>query len=141
MKEIINCAKIAPLQLLSQPERESKLNLRTEVIANNEAVVIYCSGRLVYRDEAAVLSRAVERILPRAQQVVLEMSEVEAIDSAGLGSLLNILHMVRASRRCLRLAAPNRRTLNLLQLTKLDSVFEIHPALDDALMECRGQLA
>jgi anti-sigma B factor antagonist len=133
--------KHAHLQFFLPPEKELKLNLRTEVIANNEAVVIYCSGRLVYRDEAAVLSRAVERILPRAQQVVLEMSEVEAIDSAGLGSLLNILHMVRASRRCLRIAAPNRRTLSLLKLTKLDSVFEIHPVLDDALIECRGQLA
>jgi anti-anti-sigma regulatory factor len=39
------------------------------------------------------------------------------------------------------LAAPNPRVHELLKLTRLASVFEIHPRVEDAILALRGQLA
>ena len=80
-------------------------------------------------------------LLPRAQQIVLDLRDIEMIDSAGLGSLITTLHLANASGSSLRLASPNRQTLSLFQLTNLDTVFEIYPALQDALLVSHWQMA
>jgi anti-anti-sigma factor len=103
--------------------------------------VVYCHGRIAFRNEAVALSQVVDNLLPHAHHVVLDLGGVELVDGAGLGRLLAILHSVNATGGTLRLASPNRRTLNLLQLTNLDTVFEIYPALQDALLISRWQIA
>ena len=117
------------------------MKLSTEIEVHEDVTVVYCHGRIAYRDEAATLSRTVEQLLPHAQQIVLDLRDIEMVDSAGLGSLLTALQLAKASGSNLRLASPNRRTLSLFQLTNLDTVFEIYPALQDALLVSRWQLA
>ena len=117
------------------------MKLSTEIEIHDDVTVVHCHGRIVYRDEAAALPRTVESLLPHAQHIVLNLRGVDAIDGAGLGHLLAALHKVNASGGTLHLASPNRRTLNLLQLTNLDSVFEIYPVLEDAVLVSRWQIA
>ena len=107
-----------------------KLNL--EVQAVEEATVVYCRGRLVYRDEVVALSRTLADIQPG--MLVLELAGVEAIDSAGLGELMAVLNATQARGGSLKLAAPTRRVQSLLHLTNLTSVLEIYPSLEDALL-------
>ena len=117
------------------------MKLSTEIEVHEDVTVVHCHGRIAYRDEAVSLSRTVAQLLPRAQQIVLDLRDIEMIDSAGLGSLLNALHLANASGSNLRLASPNRRTLSLFQLTNLDTVFEIYPALQDALLVSHWQMS
>ena len=63
------------------------------------------------------------------------------MDSAGLGELALMLTWARATGCSIKLAAPNPRVRHLLELTNLDSVFEIHPRLEDAVLAFGGQLA
>jgi anti-sigma B factor antagonist len=128
-------------QFLPPRERESKLKLRTEIEVHEDVTVVHCHGRIAFHDEAAALSHVIDDLLPHTQQVVLDLRGVELIDGAGLGRLLAILHRVNANGGTLRLASPTRRTLNLLQLTNLHTVFEIYPALEDALLVSRWQIA
>ena len=111
---------------------ESKLKLNVEVQSVEEATVVYCRGRLVYRDEVAALSQAVAETHPA--MLVLDLAGVEAIDSAGLGELIAVLQATQARGGSLKLAAPNRRVRSLLQLTNLTSVLEVYPSLDEALL-------
>jgi anti-sigma B factor antagonist len=127
--------------LLPPQERELKLKLSTEIEVHEDVTVVYCHGRIAFRDEALALSHVVDELLPHAHQLVLDLRHIEFIDGAGLGRLLAILHRVHANGGSLRLASPNRATLNLLQLTNLDTVFEIYPALEDALLVSRWQIA
>jgi anti-anti-sigma factor len=141
MNAVTASASAIPAQLLPPQAGESKLRLRTEIETHNDVTVVHCSGRIVYRDEAATLPRTVEGLLPHAQHIVLDLRGVETIDGAGLGHLLAALHKVKANGGTLHLASPSRRTLNLLQLTNLDTVFEIYPALEDAVLVSRWQIA
>jgi anti-anti-sigma factor len=121
------------VQLCWTLDKESKLKLSLEVSANGALIVVSCKGRLVYRDEAAVFFRKVAELLPRAQLVLLDLSQVEKIDGSGLGHLLNLLARARGSGCALKLVAPSRRVRELLELTNLSSVFEIHPTLEGAI--------
>lgn len=108
---------------------------------HNGVMVVYCSGRIVYREEALQLSRRVSNLLQSSRQLVLEFSGIEAVDSAGLGQLAVILMWAQACRCDVRMAAPRRCVRELLELTNLASVVEMHPTLDEALSAFRERVA
>lgn len=111
--------------------RRSKLKLSVDTIQG--ITVIRCQGRISYREEAAELSQKVAKSLRLSRHLLLELSGVELIDSAGLGELVMILLWVQASGVSLRLAAPRPNVRELLELTNLSSVFEIYPTVIDAI--------
>ena len=63
-----------------------KLDLETRAI--DDVMVLYCKGRFTYRDEATAFSQKISELLPHARQIVVELSGLEIIDSAGLGELV-----------------------------------------------------
>ena len=112
---------------------EKELSLHMETQHRGDAIVLHCKGRIVFRDEAAALSRTVGELLQRTQHLVVELSGVEAIDSAGLGEPV-LLHMwAEGNRYSVKLASPSKRVRHLLQITNLALVFEIYDTVDDAL--------
>lgn len=116
------------------------MKLKLKIRENEDVTIIHCQGRIVYRDEALALSEKVTELLHHTRQLVLELSEVEMIDSAGLGELVVALMWGRANNCSIKLAAPRKSILELLRLTNLASVFEIHHTLDDAMFASRGQM-
>jgi anti-sigma B factor antagonist len=124
-----------------EPDKESKVKLNLEIRETNDVTVIYCQGRIAYRNEAVALSNKVAELLPETRQIVIELSGVEMIDSAGLGELVVILMWAQARRCSIKLAAPRENIREMLQLTNLASVFEIHPTVDEAVLASRGQMA
>ncbi|MGB8114926.1 MAG: STAS domain-containing protein [Candidatus Sulfotelmatobacter sp.] len=113
--------------------KESKLKLSLEVRNCGDVIVVHCQGRIVYRDEALALSQMVGEFLQSGNKVVLELSGVNSIDSAGIGGLV-LLHTRAHSRKAdVKYANPSQLVRQLLGLTNLDSVLEIHPSLGDAL--------
>jgi len=134
------CACVPQQQYLPAIMKEPKVKLNFTVYEDGDAAVLYCAGRIVYREEAAALSRKAMEVLSHTRQLVLDLSAVDMIDSAGLGELVAILKLARASQSTLKLAAPTRRVLMLLKLTNLSSLFEIHITKEDALDSMRQSL-
>lgn len=126
-------------QFLRTLDKEPEVKLNLQVARNDKVTVIHCRGRIVYRDEAAALSTAVIGNLAAQGHLVLELSGVEIIDSAGLGELLAVYHIAHARRSSLKLAAVRPQVLQLLHLTNLASVFEIHTSLEAAILSCQVQ--
>jgi anti-sigma B factor antagonist len=116
-----------------------KLDLETRVI--DDITVLYCNGRFTYRDEAAAFSQKIAELLPYTRQVVVELSGLEIIDSAGLGELVVVHMWIKASGCTLKLAGANSRIHQLLDLTNLLSVFDVHPTLDEAVLSFRDNVA
>jgi len=114
--------------------------LSLEIRVSDDVTVVYCRGRIVY-DEAATLSEKLAELLPHSRQIVLELSGVNVIDGAGLGELVVLLMWARANQGAIKLATPTRPVYEVLKLTRLASVFEIHPRPEDAILAFRGQLA
>jgi anti-sigma B factor antagonist len=124
---------LAGSTMLETCPEEKELSLHMETQHRGDAIVLHCKGRIVFRDEAAALSRTVGELLQRTQHLVVELSGVEAIDSAGLGELV-LLHMwAEGNRYSVKLASPSKRVRHLLQITNLALVFEIYDTVDDAL--------
>ena len=113
--------------------KESQLKLSLETRNNGDVVIVYCQGRIVYRDEAVALSDLVGGILENQGRVVLDLSGVHSIDSAGMGELVLLHTRAQAKNAELKWANPNAFVRNLFDLTQLDSFLEIHPSLGEAL--------
>lgn len=116
-----------------EPYKESKLKLSLETRNRGDVIIVHCQGRIVYRDEAAVLARVVGEVLQQAKKLVLDLSGVTSIDSAGIGELVLLHTWAQAKNADLKFAGPNSFVRDLLDLTRLDSFFEIHPSLGEAL--------
>jgi len=109
------------------------LKLSLEARNCGDVMIVHCQGRIVYRDEAAAFSRLVTEIIENRGKVVLDLGGVSSIDSAGIGELAFLYTWARSQNADLKCANPSPLVRQLLDLTNLDSVLEIHPSLDEAL--------
>ncbi len=64
--------------------------------------------------------------------VVIDLTDVEFIDSSGLGALVAVLKHVSGKGR-LVLTGLRTKTEQIFKLTRMDTVFEIYPSIDEAL--------
>lgn len=84
---------------------------------------------------SAFLERLLEEDLP---SVLIDMTEIDHVDSTGLGELVGYLQRFTEQGRRLALLNPHRRVLKLLELTRLDEVFPIFEDRDTALRTLQG---
>lgn len=108
-----------------------KLSLETR--NRGDVIIVYCQGRIVYRDEAAALSRLVDEVLENGSKVVIDLSGVSSIDSAGMGEMVFLHTHAQSQNAALKYASPTPLVRDLLDLTNLDSVLEIHSDVGEAL--------
>jgi anti-anti-sigma factor len=121
------------LAALAAPYKESTLKLSLETRNRGDVMIVHCQGRIVYRDEAAALSRVVGEVLEQGGKVVLDLSGVRSIDSAGIGELVFLQTWAQSRSADLKCASPTPLVSELLNLTNVNSVLEIHPSLGEAL--------
>jgi anti-anti-sigma factor len=127
------CSPPHELAGLAIQPKESKVKLSLETRQRGDVVIVYCQGRIVYRDEAAALSRLVGEVLKSSSRVILDLSGVSSIDSAGIGELVLLHTWAQSKNADLKYASPSPFVRDLLDLTHLDSFFEIHSSLSEAL--------
>jgi anti-anti-sigma factor len=119
-------------------EQSMKLSLETRTTVDGVTIIL-CIGRIVYRDEAAALSRTASRLMRDGRNLVLDLSGVGAIDGAGLGEFVGLHNWAATSRCTFKLAALPNHVRNLFELTKLAPVFEIYSTVEKAAVS--SQLA
>jgi len=95
------------------------LNTRT----SGDAVIVDCTGKIVYSEEAAFLQSYVKGLLNQHHQIVLDLSGVTRIDSHGIGTMVDLWSSARNSGGDLKLAALSRRVQDAFTITKLMSLF------------------
>ena len=117
-----------------------KAKLVVWTVEANGAAVLYCSGQICLRHEAARFGQVVSQFLNSGKNVVLELSAVGAIDSAGLGELVLMSMQARAAECEVRLAAPSEDLITLLRSSNIASLFEIYPGVETALASLRSQV-
>jgi len=83
-----------------------------------EVTALHCVGRIVRGDETALLCAALRQ---EAGNMVLDLTQVEAIDAAGIGALVSL----QAAGIYLKLVNPAAQVREVLRVTRLDSIFEI----------------
>ncbi|MFN3691806.1 MAG: STAS domain-containing protein [Fervidobacterium sp.] len=66
------------------------------------------------------------------KKIVLDMSEVNYIDSAGLGSLVALYKDARMAEKELILASLKQTVMRIFEMTRLDRVFKIVQTVEEA---------
>lgn len=93
-------------------------------------LVIKVSGWITVKNKANFES-AVQKI--EGNDTILDLSELQYMDSAGLGALLKAYVTAQKSGARVILAGVLPRVRDLLQLTKTDSLFQGYPTVDEAV--------
>jgi anti-sigma B factor antagonist len=97
-------------------------------------LAIECNGRIVFGEEAALLREDVKQaIADGGKRIVLNLGEVNYIDSGGLGTLVALHTTAQRAGATIKLAHLTKRVVDLMQITKLLTVFEVHDSEYDAL--------
>jgi anti-sigma B factor antagonist len=91
----------------------------------NGVIVIDMSGRLASGEAVLLLRNTVRRFVEDGSaRFVLNLGEVSHIDSSGLGELITCYTTIRNRGGDVKLARLTARVKDLLQLTKLVTVFD-----------------
>ena len=89
--------------------------------------VIDISGRITLGEGSAALREMVRDMLAKGQKrIVLNLGDVNYIDSSGIGELVSGYTTVKNQGGELKLLNLTRKVHDLLQITKLFTVFDVH---------------
>jgi anti-sigma B factor antagonist len=101
------------------------MQLRMSTRSLDGVLVVDCSGRLVFGEESASLRDMVKKLLSESPKLVMNLREVNHIDSGGLGTLVSLYTTARNAGGAVKLASLSKRVGDLLQITKLLTIFEV----------------
>ena len=109
------------------------MQLRLSTRKVNDVLVVDCVGRIVFGEESADLRDTVKMLLGQNNRVILNLSGVTYIDSGGLGTLVALYTTAHNAGGGLKLCNLTQRVGDLLQVTKLYTIFEVYDSEEDAL--------
>ena len=92
-----------------------------------DVTVVDVAGRITLGEGSATLRDAMRDMVSKNQKkILLNLGEVSYIDSSGIGELVSGFTTVTNSGGSLKLLNLNKRVKDLLQITKLYTVFDVH---------------
>ena len=115
------------------------LTVQTQI--SGDVFILGCKGRIVSVDDCAVLRERVGNILRESLKIVVNLQEVDYIDSEGMGMLVGLLVSARKRAGELKLASPCQRVTDLLRRTSLDTIFSVYANNDEAVAAFGKQVA
>jgi anti-sigma B factor antagonist len=114
------------------------MQLRIGVRTLDDGIIIFdCAGRLLFGDETAALRDQVKAKISENSRIVLNLADVTYIDSGGLGTLVALYTTAKNAGGTVKLARLTQRVGDLLQLTKLLTVFEVYDSEEEAVESFR----
>jgi len=87
--------------------------------------VLALKGRITVGEVTPVREKITQLLAAGHNQIVLDLEQVDYIDSTGLGNLVISYTQVQKAGGALKLLRLNKRNVELLALTRLHTVFEV----------------
>ncbi len=88
--------------------------------------ILDCSGRITLGEGSITLRDSVRDLLSKGQKkILLNLGDVSYIDSSGIGELVSAFTTVRNQGGELKLLNLTKKVHDLLQITKLYTVFDV----------------
>ena len=109
--------------------------MQLKLATRNEdgVLVLDCVGRIVFGDESGYLRDTVKQLILENKRIVLNLGEISYIDSGGLGTLVALYTSANSAGASIKLASLTKRVGDLLQVTKLLTVFDVYENEEQAL--------
>jgi len=91
-----------------------------------QVVVVELSGRITLGDSSALLRKTIRGLLgDQKTKILLNLGDVDYIDSSGIGELVSGFTAVKNQGGDLKLLNLTKKVRDLLQITKLYTVFDV----------------
>lgn len=103
-----------------------------------DVTVIDFSGKITLGEASATLRRMVRGLVEQGRRkILLNLDDVDYIDSSGIGELVGAHTAVQGANGELKLTNLSRRVNDILQITRLFTVFDVQANEDAALRSFR----
>jgi len=104
----------------------------------NDVAIIDFSGKITLGEGSSTLRRTIKELIDKGhRKIVLNLYDVDYIDSSGIGELVSGYTTVRNASGELKLLHLTKRLHDLLQITRLFTVFDVQSDEDTALRSFR----
>jgi anti-sigma B factor antagonist len=112
------------------PEAKSPIdNVRWQ----DKTAIVDCSGEIDLHRSTGFQQALMKILDEKPQKIVINLSDVSYMDSSGVASLVKLLSRTRSSGTGLSLLSPTPKVMSVLQITRLDSVFDICESEEEAV--------
>jgi anti-sigma B factor antagonist len=102
------------------------MSMTTNTRQVGSITIVNIGGRIVLGEEAAALRELFRDLLSKGhKQILLNLGNVNYIDSTGVGTLVGALTSVKKENGELKLLNLTNKVRDIMQITKLYTVFEI----------------
>lgn len=96
-------------------------------------LVVDCEGRIIFGEESADLRDTMKMLIGQSNRIVLNLAGVNYIDSGGLGTLVALYTTAHTAGTTIKLCNLTQRVGDLLQVTKLLTIFEVYDSEQKAI--------
>ena len=107
--------------------------LRIESRPVGDVLVVQCCGRIVAGPEVHALHAYFGDTRAKYVEIVMQLNQVEFIDSSGLGALVRLMHTSRSKHGDLKLSGVPDGVRRVLEMTNLTKLFEIYDLPEEAI--------
>jgi anti-sigma B factor antagonist len=102
--------------------------------------IVDISGKLTIGEPVLLLRETVRTLVTGGEtRIILNLADVSYIDSSGLGELVSSYTTIRNKSGDVKLLKLTSKTKDLLQMTKLLTVFDVHDDEGKAIVSLKGQ--
>lgn len=109
------------------------MQLRLESRPVGDVLIVQCRGRIVAGKEVFTLHSHVGDSFIKYGDVVLQLDQVEFVDSSGLGALVRLMQAARSKGGDLKLSGVPPKIRKTLEMTSLLSQFETYETVEEAI--------
>ncbi len=104
----------------------------------DDVVMLDLAGRITIGEGTIILRERIQKMLDAGdKKFLLSLADVDYIDSSGLGELVSSFTRVKNQEGELKLLALTRRVRDLMQITKLLTVFDVYDDEAEAINSFR----
>jgi anti-sigma B factor antagonist len=107
---------------------------------HGELTIVTVGGELDVFTSPKLRERLLDIVEGGGLHLIVDLSDVEFLDSTGLGVLVGIYHRLQAHDGSMTFVGASERLRRVFHVTRLDKIFVIHPSLDDALRDRPGDV-
>ncbi|MDX6297773.1 MAG: anti-sigma factor antagonist [Nocardioidaceae bacterium] len=108
------------------------VELSLRIRENAGMLVVDLGGEIDVYTSPKLRERLVALVTGGAHRLVIDLDDVDFIDSTGLGVLVGILKRIRSRNGSLGLVCSREAILRVFKITGLERVFDIHPSVEAA---------
>lgn len=112
---------------ISEPRKENMPLLHATYRDAGPVTVLDVSGRITLGEGSALLRKTIRDMLEdQRTNILVNLADVNYIDSSGIGELVSAYSAVKSRGGELKLLHLTKKVHDLLQITKLYTVFEVY---------------